>query len=113
MTTASPTTLEPDDQDRPYQEYALYLLSTAEKWGKDTQNSVWWAKFVAGSISFASISLPARCAALGTDDAVPKKSEKELRRWRNIVEFTNMLIKDLFHDWKEAAFLVPHTLAGE
>lgn len=113
VSTAHPVTPEPDGQCCTYEDYAVCLLSTAERWGKDAQNSVWWAKFFAGSISFASLSLPARPAGLKADNAISKRSRSKVARWRNIAQFSNTLITGLFPTWKERAFLVLHALAGE
>lgn len=111
--TAPLISLEQDGQRLTYERYAACILSTAKKWSQDTQNSVWWAKFFAGSISFAGLSLPARSANLEADNAISNRSRSEVARWRNVAEFSNILIKGLYPHWKEKAFLVPHAFAGE
>lgn len=96
VSTAPPITPEPDGQCCTYEDYAVCLLSRAETWGKDAQNFVWWTKFFAGSISFASLSLPARPAGLKADNAISKRSRSEIVRWRGIAQFSNTLATGLF-----------------
>ena len=116
VSTASKTSKAvpaPPKERLTYEQYAAFILSTAERWSQDAQNSVWWTKFLAGSISFAGRSLPACPADQEVDNPIPKRSRSEVARWRTIAEFSSMLIMGLYPCWKEKAFLIPHAFAGE
>lgn len=110
VSTAPQITPRPNDQYRTYDEYAAYVFSTAKAWKEVTQNSVWWAKFCAGSISLAGPSLPARAPESAV---ISKQSCSTIARWRKIAQFSNILVLGLYPLWKEEAFLIPHALAGE
>lgn len=103
----------PDGQYQPYEHYAVSLLSIAKKLKKDAQNSAWWVNFLAGCVSFASLSLPARSAQLEGNNAISEQSRSTVARWRSTAEFLSAVVTGLYPTWKDSAFLVLNALAGE
>ncbi|KAI9759611.1 MAG: hypothetical protein M1840_003242 [Geoglossum simile] len=96
-----------------YMYYAIKLQEEAEEIQQDAQAKkaeVWCARFLSGSISLASPSLPARPAEV-FDGKNLQTTEKSIARWHSIARLVNAVVRGLYCTWKEKAFLIYHALA--
>ncbi|KAL9122453.1 MAG: hypothetical protein Q9187_000982 [Circinaria calcarea] len=96
-----------------FEYYAQRLWETARKLKNDAQHSNWWAKYLAGSVLYASLSLPPRLADSEVDDADDGMCRRAMIRWRWIAEFLNALINRLYRHWGESAFLILPAFAAK
>ena len=107
---------EPELEQEPkllksYESHALELFQLASQTKKHSRVSIWWLRFLAGCILFASPSLPAR--PFSENIAISTAfANATLDRWKSIAGFLCSLVCRLYQYWKDEAFVIFTAAAG-
>ncbi|KAH0557071.1 hypothetical protein GP486_005140 [Trichoglossum hirsutum] len=95
------------NEDASYADYAARLILLADQQVETQIALSWFMRFLAGCVSLASPSLPARPATTSNI----KENCAIVRRQKSVARFVNMIVSGLWNRWRSNAFIVYHAFA--